>query len=140
MKRASTEKLKELLAAVKLRRTKARMAVLNGLLEAGGPCSADEIHSRLGKTGPDRVTVYRVLERFVEAGLVHRAFVQKRTWYYEMADKCSEEQCHPHFTCSGCGLTHCLPGMSMPMAQSRYKGFVIQHQQVRLEGLCPQCV
>jgi hypothetical protein len=29
--------------------------------------------------------------------------------------------------------------MSLPMAKSPYKGFVIGHQRVQLEGLCPKC-
>jgi hypothetical protein len=29
--------------------------------------------------------------------------------------------------------------MSLPMAKSPYKGFVIGRQRVQLEGLCPKC-
>ena len=88
----------------------------------------------------NKVTIYRTLESLVKVGLVHRAFMQERAWHFELANHCSETQCHPHFTCSSCGTTHCLTGFSVPMARSPYKGFVIHHQQVRLEGLCPACV
>jgi Fur family ferric uptake transcriptional regulator len=87
----------------------------------------------------NKVTIYRTLESLVKVGLVHRAFMQERAWHFELADHCSETQCHPHFTCSSCGTTHCLTEFSVPMAPSSYKGFIIQHQQVRLEGLCPAC-
>ncbi len=75
----------------------------------------------------------------MEADLVHKAFLQDRAWHFELADHCTEAQCHPHFTCLNCGATHCMPGMSLPMAKSPYKGFIIRHQEVRLEGLCPAC-
>ncbi|MHC4464097.1 MAG: hypothetical protein ACYS30_22105, partial [Planctomycetota bacterium] len=66
-------------------------------------------------------------------------FMAKRAQHFELAHKCSENQCHPHFTCTSCGSTHCLTEMSPPMAKSPHKGFVIHRQQVRLEGLCPAC-
>jgi Fe2+ or Zn2+ uptake regulation protein len=65
--------------------------------------------------------------------------MQNRAWHFELADHCSEKQCHPHFTCTNCGVTHCLTDISMPIARIAGKGFVISRQQVRLEGLCPAC-
>ncbi|MHC4256346.1 MAG: Fur family transcriptional regulator [Planctomycetota bacterium] len=109
------KKVRQLLKAVKLRRTRQRTAVLTTL------------------------TIYRVLEKLLDAGLVHRAFLRKRTWHYELSHNCSEKQCHPHFTCTDCGDTHCLTDVNLPMATSPNNGFVFQRQQVRLEGLCPRC-
>ena len=83
--------------------------------------------------------MYRTLESLVEAGLVHRAFMQNRAWHFELADHCTEKQCHPHFTCTNCGVTSCLTEISLPMATIPHKGFIISRQQVRLEGLCPAC-
>lgn len=128
-----------MLRAVKLRRTGARMSVLSALVDAGEPRSARQIAHMLGPDGPDRVTIYRVLDTLVAAGLVHRAFLQKRSCYYECADRCTVSQCHPHFTCVECGRTYCLTEITIPMAESPYKGFTIRHQQVRFEGLCPAC-
>jgi Fur family ferric uptake transcriptional regulator len=98
----------------------------------------EEIATKLGD-GPDKVTIYRTLKTFLEAGIVHRAYLQERSWHYELGDKCTERQCHPHFTCSSCGETFCMTELSVPMARSQFKGFKIEHQQVRLEGLCPEC-
>lgn len=139
MKSVAGQRVEKLLRSVKLRRTGPRMAVLSALVDAGKPQSVRQIARKLGLNGPDKVTIYRVLETFVGAGLVHKAFLQKRTWHYETADKCTESQCHPHFTCTNCGNTHCLTEMLIPLVESSYKGFVIRHQQVRLEGLCPEC-
>jgi Fe2+ or Zn2+ uptake regulation protein len=139
MKFALKEKVDELLRTTKLKRTGPRRTILEVLLSTNRPQTADEIASAMGKAGPNRVTVYRTLESLVEAGLVHRAFVEDGSRHFEMADKCTEHQCHPHFVCTDCGQMHCLTGVSVPMATSPPAGFVIHRQQVKLEGLCPAC-
>jgi len=128
-----------ILKTAKLYRTECRTAILKLLLKANKPLSQDEIAQRLGKKRFNKVTIYRTLESFCEAGLLHKAFMQKRAWHFELAQDCTESQCHPHFTCTSCGKTHCLTGMTLPMASSPHKGFIIRRQQVRLEGLCPTC-
>ena len=133
------EKARRMLSAASLYCTEGRIAIVKVLLETQRPVRQDEIADRLPGKPANKVTIYRTLDSLVSAGLVHRAFIQERAWHFELADHCSEQQCHPHFTCSNCGTTHCLTEFSVPMAPSSYKGFVIQHQQVRLEGLCPAC-
>jgi Fur family ferric uptake transcriptional regulator len=130
---------REMLKAAKLYCTGGRVAILKVLMRAGKPLSQDQIAERSGKQRFDKVTIYRTLESLLGVGLVHKAFVDKRAWHFELAHNCTESQCHPHFTCTSCGDTHCLTEISLPMARSPHKGFVIQRQQVRLEGLCPQC-
>ncbi len=139
MKSQLKEKIDNLLDSVKLKRTEPRRMVLEVLLNAAKPQTADEIVSVIGKTGPNRVTVYRTLENLAVSGLVHKAFVGERSQYYELADKCTEHQCHPHFVCTGCGKTSCMHDVSVAMLTSPPAGFMIQRQQVRLEGLCPEC-
>lgn len=119
--------------------TQGRVAILKVLLKAGGPLSQDQIARLSGPGHFDKVTIYRTLESLLKVGLVHKVFVDKRARHFELAHHCTERQCHPHFTCTRCGDTHCLTEISLPMAQSPHKGFVIHRQQVRLEGLCPTC-
>jgi Fur family ferric uptake transcriptional regulator len=133
------EKVRELLGSAGLRRTGPRVAVLGALLGARKPQTADQIAAKLSRPAANRVTVYRTLEAFLEAGLVHKAFVDERTWHFELAHNCTESQCHPHFTCTDCGDTNCLTEVSIPMAKSPGRGFVIHRQRVQLEGLCPKC-
>ena len=139
MKTDLNEKARRMLTSAHLYCTESRIAILKVLLEAPSPIRQDEIADRLPGKPANKVTIYRTLDSLIDAGLVHRAFMQERAWHFELADHCTERQCHPHFTCSNCGRTHCLREFSIPMAPSSYKGFIIQHQQVRLEGLCPAC-
>ncbi len=138
-KQNSDSNARKILKAVKLYRTGCRIAILKVLLKSDKPLNQEQIAQRLGKKRFDKVTIYRTLESLCKVGLVHKAFMQKRAWHFESAQDCTENQCHPHFTCTSCGNTHCLTEMKLPMAKSPHKGFIIRRQQVRLEGLCPAC-
>jgi len=133
-------KAREMLKAAKLYCTAGRVMILKVLMEAGKPLSQDQIAQRSEKKHFDKVTIYRTLESLLGVGLVHKVFIDKRAWHFELSHNCTESQCHPHFTCTSCGDTTCLTGVTLPMAKSPHKGFVIHRQQVRLEGLCPACV
>ncbi len=147
------DKARRILKDAKLYCTEARIAILQVLMQAGRPLRQEQIAERVAgfqpairgrdtldtKNALNKVTVYRTLESLIEVGLVHRAFTYKRAWHFELADQCTEHQCHPHFTCTSCGVTHCLTDILLPMAKVSQKGFIINRQQVRLEGLCPAC-
>ena len=139
MKKRKNSIPEKMLREAKLRCTRGRVAILEILSAAKRPLTREQITSELGKSGLNKVTIYRALERFVKVGLVHKAFLQARTWHFELADNCTKSQCHPHFTCTDCGTTHCLTEVSLPMAKSPHKGFVVDRQRVQLEGLCPEC-
>jgi len=130
---------RRMLKTTKLYCTESRLTILEVLAEAGIPLSQDQIARRSDKKHFDKVTIYRTLESLLRVGLVHKAFMEKRACHFELAHNCTEHQCHPHFTCTSCGDTHCLTQISLPMAKSPHQGFVIHRQQVRLEGLCPRC-
>jgi Fur family ferric uptake transcriptional regulator len=130
---------RRMLKAVKLYCTRSRVSILKVLIKMGKPLSQEQIARLSGKEHFDKVTIYRTLESLVKVGLVHKAMLDKRAQHYELANNCTERQCHPHFTCTNCGDTHCLTEISLPMAKSPHRGFIIQRQQVRLEGLCPKC-
>ena len=139
MNRQQQLKAKELLQIAGLRLTNGRINILAALLESGSPITQRHISKKLAGRAPNKVTVYRTLERLIKAGIVHKAFLQERTWHYEPAHNCTETQCHPHFTCTNCESTHCLPDITFAVTQNPHKGFVIHHQRVQLDGLCPKC-
>ncbi|MCK4999731.1 MAG: transcriptional repressor [Anaerohalosphaera sp.] len=134
-----TTKAEEILKAAKFNCTKAQVLLLKELLISDKPLSREELIQHMGQKCPDTVTVYRILERFCERGLVHKVYLQSRAWKYELGHNCTTKQCHPHFTCSDCGETFCLTGSSLPLIKDLKKGFVIHRQQVNIDGLCPAC-
>ncbi|MBN1457121.1 MAG: transcriptional repressor [Sedimentisphaerales bacterium] len=134
-----SHKAKDLLRSANLNCTRSQILILEKLLQVSRPLSRDEIIKTLGKSSPDQATVYRVLKRFCEKGIIHKAYLQSRAWKYELAHNCTETQCHPHFTCTGCGKTFCLKNSFLPLIKNLEKGFVFHRQQVRVEGLCSMC-
>jgi len=139
MKTQIKEQVDKLLSSAKMKRTIPRSTILEVLLSAKRLQTVDEIMAAIGKGSANKVTVYRTLESLCRAGLVHRAFVHKRAEHFELADRCTDAQCHPHFTCRKCGATRCLVGVSVPLVKGLGRGFILQRQQVRLEGICPAC-
>ena len=138
MKANLNKRSKSLLQIAGLRRTGQRVAILSCMAGSERPMTAEEISCNI-KDVANKVTIYRTLDRFTEAGIVHKAFLHQRTWHFELSDNCTERQCHPHFRCRDCGQTSCFPQVLLPMAKSPYRGFVIDRQMVQLEGLCAEC-
>ena len=130
---------REMLKSAKLYCTEPRMSILKAMINSDRPLDQNELAKLLSKNHFDKVTIYRTLECFLDAGLVHKAFLQKRAWFFELTHHCSKIQCHPHFTCTKCGLTECLIDVPVPMVKGLKKGIVIHRQQTRLEGLCEKC-
>ena len=129
---------REMLKSAHLYCTIPRLAILEVFFSSDSPLTQDQIRRAL-PSKLDKVTVYRTLTSLLQADLVHRAYVDERAAYYELAIHCGPSQCHPHFTCTHCGQTHCLLDLRIPLAQSPHRGFKILRQQVRLEGICPDC-
>ena len=121
-----------------IRATKGRVEVLELFLKAGRPLAQMQIMDMLG-TKLDRASVYRILNAFAEAGIIHMAYVDGRHRVYELPDKCSGRNCHPHFSCRNCGMTACLEGFKISFKGALGKGFVAERQKVLIEGLCPNC-
>ncbi len=139
MKTGILQRIKDTLRTAGLRRTQQRMDILRVLLRVKQPLTVEQIRRKVRGTAPNKVTIYRTIESFVEAGLVHRAYLKDKTWHYELGDHCTKLQCHPHFTCTKCGSTQCMIGSTVGMVKGLEQGFVVHRQQVRLEGLCPRC-
>jgi Fur family ferric uptake transcriptional regulator len=139
MKTTLKAQAEAMLKAANLYCTEARVAIIRTLLQTSRPLTQDQIAAKIAQHY-DKVTIYRTLASLLEAGLVHKAFTGARIGQFELGRHCTEHQCHPHFTCTQCGSTHCLTDLELPLTQGPYHGFVIQRQQVHFEGLCPECV
>jgi len=119
--------------------TEMQIATLDVLIQAEQPISRSDILESLEDKNPDRTTIYRILERFCEKGLVCKAYVDKRAWEYELADKCTDHQCHPHFKCTNCGKVTCLFDVNVPLAEGLGKNYIFQRQKIMIEGIGPEC-
>lgn len=123
---------------MKRRNTPSKEAVLDLLISTGKAMSRDAIEQKIG-IGIDRATIYRVLNRFCEDGLVHKIVAEDGKQYFAVCMKCDENKIavhHFHFRCTSCQTIECLPEavhFSVP------NGYNVESVNCVLTGICPQC-
>jgi len=89
----------------------------------------------------DRVTLYRVLERLVNEGVLHRATDRSGVIRYALCNHDHKgENCkhhHIHFHCDKCDEVSCLdniiPGFQLP------EGYIIDQVLFTIAGTCKNC-
>ncbi len=124
-----------------LRVTGTRIAVLELLRASDQALSQADVERALPDQA-DRVTLFRVLQAFEEAGLAHRVLDAKGVARYaSCAPSCSSghhHDVHPHFRCTECGGVYCLESMSLPAVRLP-KGFKLTNSHLDLQGSCKTC-
>ncbi|HEX8696036.1 MAG TPA: Fur family transcriptional regulator [Longimicrobium sp.] len=130
----------ELLARRGHRLTRPRRAVVEALAAAGGPVSAQALHSLPGLAHVDLVTVYRTLHWLAELGLARTAPGAGLAELYELA--AHDDHSH-HLLCDGCGLvlTVAICGLDEAVAEriAREHGFIVSHHRLTFHGSCAGC-
>ena len=120
-----------------LRATAGRVAVLEALIAAQKPVSAEELHRDVRSI--DLVTVYRTLQRFLDASLVRAVRFKDTTVRYELA----KDTHHHHLQCTRCGIVDELPDCGLPLnrlALKRTKKFAaIEEHSLEFFGTCVSC-
>jgi Fur family ferric uptake transcriptional regulator len=130
----------DLLHKAGLRRTPGRIALIELLRNAACPLTQEEIARDLKGHGLNRVSIYRALASFLEAGLVHRIENADRIWKFEFCGCGNRKHCHPHFICRACGKVECLTNVTLPQITGVGGEYRLEEQEVYLRGLCPKCV
>jgi len=95
----------------------------------------EQLSSEMNKT-----TIYRILERLVNAGTLH-SFIGKDgvRWYskYKNCSSIDHKTIHPHFQCQNCGKTECL---SLDMSIPTIVNYKVETASLLLTGICEDCV
>lgn len=124
--------------------TAPRVRVLAELLAAGQPLTHQDVQRRVGgdtHADPvDRVTVYRVLDWLVEAGLAHRVAGPDRVFRFSAQDL--GHGAHGHFRCTDCGRMFCIAGAAGAARLLRSilpAGFTGETIELTVSGRCAQC-
>lgn len=132
----SAAELTTRLTAAGLRRTPARLTVLQQLAASTRAMSHADIEAALAEP-LDRVTLYRVLDSFVDAGLVQRQVNADRVSRFALFDGI-DHQAHSHFHCDDCGNVFCLP-QKPPRVSALPAGFEVEASVLQFHGHCPAC-
>ena len=135
-----------LLRSSGLRVTRAAQTVLELLEHASQPLTHDDVvaaYTAAAGEAPDRVTVYRVLDRLVDAGLCDRRVGADRVNRFSRHVEAASGNT---FECNQCHKVLALPSdpelpkvMSRLGRELRKQGIDIRHTALRLHGTCGEC-
>lgn len=117
------------------RLTKARTALIDALLEAGGHVTADDLADAVH--GVDRSTVYRTLDALEQAGIVDHVHLGHGRAVYHLAD-----DPHQHLVCEACGDVVEVPDQLFEDLAQRLRrryGFAIRPHHFAVLGRCRAC-
>lgn len=136
---ASREACTARIRALGARATPARVAVLRLLEGAERALSHHDFEAALADAGFDRVTLYRVLEWLVEAGLAHRTIDAQRVFRFSIAEgDAPSHAAHAHFRCETCGRVYCLADVRIS-SPTLPAGFAARTLEFCITGLCASC-
>lgn len=126
--------------AAGLRRTQLLKHVLKVLVDRKEPVSIQQLLSARGIAGTcDPTTLYRLLQRLEEKGLVRRIGLHERAAHYTLP----QDHHHDYVVCGSCGEVEVL-AMKCPVEQlerevGRRTGFKGVYHELLFYGVCPQC-
>lgn len=135
------KKVEEHLSLRNLRPTPCRVAMIQTFLKMNRALSQPELEKIHGRKF-SRVTLYRTLATFVEAGVLHGVLDDSGSTKYALCSmKCTDHKhhdAHVHFKCSRCGATRCIEEVSLP-AVKLPNGFRSARYNLLVEGICDRC-
>ena len=124
-----------------IRKTKSVKAVINEFDRTAFALSTLKLVERL-QSQMNKSTVYRILERLVDDGILH-SFTGKDglSWYalnhcHQHSNSENPRHTHPHFQCKNCGKTECLP---IPIPIPEVTDHRVDSVSLLLVGKCAQC-
>ena len=121
------------------KRSKQRDCILSYLMSVRSHPTADQIYldARRVDGKISRGTVYRNLNRLVEAGRVRRVSIPGK------ADRFDHTlQNHAHAVCTVCGTVSDVLPQALPLLEEFLQqdcGFTVRRMNLVLEGVCPRC-
>lgn len=120
------------------RRTRQRDAIRHVLVEADRPLGPQEIlDAAQGHVpGLGLATVYRTLAGLVSDGVLSMVELPGTPPRYELAGK----HHHHHFICRACDRVFETGACTEHIRVAPPAGFVVEHHEVILRGLCGECV
>ena len=134
---ADTSALSDRLDRAGLRTTPVRLKVLACLIAARRAMTHAEVEQALHAEHLDRVTLYRTLDSFAEAGLIAKMIGADRVARFVVIEAGDHDR-HAHFTCLDCGRLYCLQAKA-PRPAAVPEGFEVAAVDLNLRGRCAEC-
>lgn len=121
-----------------IRKTQSIELLLNKFQNNSGAISAIELINLL-KLKLNKTTVYRVLDKLEDDGVLHSFLDKNGLKWYAKCEGCSKSEhkdVHPHFQCIDCGKVDCLSvDVHIPTIPNRE----VTVSQILIQGKCENC-
>lgn len=121
------------------RKTPTQEAVLRLLQESATALSQDKIEAALSGQ-MDKATIYRILQRFLSDGILHKIVSDQGKNYYAFEGHKDSTHPHPHnhvhFKCSTCGNLECL---AQTIQVEPPSGYTFHSAHFLITGICKNC-
>ena len=121
-----------------IRKTASIEILLNEFKEKGQAIAATDLIKRLNEK-LNKTTVYRVLDRLEDDGVLHSFIGADGIKWYAKCNGCttnSHNDIHPHFECVKCGAVDCLNiSIEVPNIDNRK----VLKSHMMLQGVCEKC-
>ena len=121
-----------------VKRTKSVVTLLDIFEHTNEALSAIVLVERL-KAEMNKTTVYRILDRLEEEGVIHAFKGQEGLLWYAKCKRCGpsdHSDVHHHFQCRDCGKTECL-NFNLPLPS--FPSHKVEKAELLLIGLCQNC-
>jgi len=121
-----------------IRKTKSLATILQIFEENNKAKSVIELIELL-KNEMNKTTVYRILDRLDEDGIIHSFNGKDGLKWYAKCNGCSARQHtdkHPHFQCTECDKVECL---SVEVKIPSIKNHKVESTEILLMGKCEVC-
>ncbi|RYD97298.1 MAG: Fur family transcriptional regulator [Sphingobacteriales bacterium] len=120
------------------RNTLAKSKIISMLQAAEVALSHAEIEAAID-IEVNRVTIYRILDRLIEAGTIHKVVNTDGAMKFAMCHNCSvtHHHNHIHFSCVVCKEVTCLEDVVPSFKLS--KQYEVIDVNFTLSGRCPNC-
>ena len=122
------------------RRSTSQQRAIRGVIEAAGrPLSIHEINEPAADevAGIGLSTVYRVVSRFLEDGVIAPVALPGQPDRYELAETAASH--HRHFRCVSCDRVFDVYGCPGQIDRMVPDGFELDSHEITLTGRCERC-
>ena len=121
------------------RNTKTVQLLLNLFVKENNALSVVDLLSILSNQ-MNKTTVYRILHRLEEAGILHSFVDKDGLKRYAKGDQrtssSNNQLTHPHFLCEDCGISTCLP---LKISTPSIPNYIIKSSEQLYLGQCKDC-
>lgn len=127
------------MAKTQRRHTRSQKMILDFFHEKDQAVSHEMLEKALGES-MNRVTIYRILNRFEEDGIIHKIVSRDGVAHFaRCSSNCDHNQHtddHIHFRCKACDTITCMDetvSLAFPSA------YTVENTNFLVSGTCPKC-